>query len=112
MRHRFAKVSLGLALFTMLAGTATVAARSHHSTASYNVGFVYSRTGLLGAYGAEEVEGFKLALKYATKGTGKVNGKTINVPYADDKPDPATAVTAAKDLIGQGDKILMGSVSS
>ena len=47
MRHRFTKVLLGLVLFTMLAGTATVAARSHKSTASYNVGIVYSRTGLL-----------------------------------------------------------------
>src|SRR5919201_6924232 len=112
MRHRFAKVLLGLVLFTMLAGTATVAARSHKSSASYNVGIVYSRTGLLSAYGAEYIEGLKLGLNYATKGTGKVNGKTINLTLQDDKTDPATAVSAAKDLIGQGYKIIAGSVSS
>src|SRR5947199_5693229 len=112
MRHRFTKVLLGLVLFTMLAGTATVAARSHHSTASYNVGIVYSRTGLLAAYGGEYVEGLKYGLQYATNGTGKVNGKTINLTLVDDKTDPATAVNAAKDLIGQGYKILAGSVSS
>jgi branched-chain amino acid transport system substrate-binding protein len=112
MRHRFTKVLLGTALFMLLGGTATVAARSHKSTASYNVGIVYSRTGLLAAYGAEEIEGFKSGLSYATGGTGKVNGKSINVTYVDDKTDPATAVNAAKDLIGQGYKIIGGSVSS
>jgi branched-chain amino acid transport system substrate-binding protein len=113
MRHRFSKILLGLALVALLGGTATVAAKSQHATAgSYNVGFIYPRTGLLGAYGAEEIEGFKLGLKYATNGTGKVNGKTINVTYQDDRGDPATGVSEAKDLIGQGYKILMGTGSS
>src|SRR3954453_10501750 len=112
MRHRFTKVLLGLVLFTMLAGTATVAARSHKSTASYNVGIVYSRTGLLAAYGGEYVEGLKLGLQYATNGTNKVNGKTINLTLVDDGTDPTKAVSAAKDLIGQGYKIIAGTVSS
>ena len=115
MRHRFTKVLLGLVVFTMLAGTATVAAQSHQSaksTASYNVGVVYSRTGVFAAYGAEYVQGLRLGLKYATNGTNKVNGKDINLTFADDKTDPATAVSAAKDLIGQGYKIIMGSESS
>jgi branched-chain amino acid transport system substrate-binding protein len=112
MRHRFTKVLLGLVLFTMLAGTTTVAARSHRSTASYNVGIVYSRTGLLAAYGAEYIQGLRYGLQYATNGTNKVNGKDLNLTLVDDKTDPATAVNAAKDLIGQGYKILAGSVSS
>jgi branched-chain amino acid transport system substrate-binding protein len=112
MRHRFTKVLLGLALFTLLGGTATVAAKSHHSTASYNVGVVYSRTGLLSAYGAEYIQGLKLGLQYATNGSNKVNGKDINLTLVDDKTDPATAVNATKDLIGQGYKIIMGSESS
>jgi branched-chain amino acid transport system substrate-binding protein len=112
MRHRFTKVLLGLVLFTMLAGTATVAARSQKSAASYNVGIVYSRTGLLSAYGAEYIQGLKYGIQYATKGTNKVNGTTINLTLQDDKTDPATAVNAAKDLIGQGYKIIAGSTSS
>jgi branched-chain amino acid transport system substrate-binding protein len=113
MRHRFTSVLLAAVFFMLLGGTATVAARSHHAAASsYNVGIVYSRTGLLAAYGGEEVEGFKLGLNYATNGTNQVNGKSINVTYVDDKTDPATAVNAAKDLIGQGYKIIGGSVSS
>ncbi len=112
MRHRFTKVMLGAALFTLLVGTTTVAAKSQHSTASYKIGFIYPRTGALGAYGAEEIQGFKLGLQYATRGTGKVNGKTLDITYVDDKGDAATGVTAAKDLIGQGTKILMGTGSS
>ncbi len=113
MRNRFTKVMLGAALFTLLAGTASVAARSQHTTASsYKIGFIYPRTGILGAYGAEEIQGFKLGLKYATKGTGKVNGKTLDITYIDDKGDAATGVTQAKDLIGKGYKILMGTGSS
>ena len=113
MRHRFTKVLLAAAFFVLLGGTATVAARSHHSAASsYNVGIIYSRTGLLGAYGAEEIEGFKYGLQYATKGTNKVNGKSLNITYVDDKTDAATAVNAAKDLIGQGYKIIGGTDAS
>jgi len=112
MRHRFTTALLAVAAFVLLVGTAAVAAKSQRSSASYNVGIVYSRTGLLAAYGAEYVEGLKYGLQYATKGTNKVNGKTINLTLVDDKTDPATAVNAAKDLIGQGYKILAGSVSS
>jgi branched-chain amino acid transport system substrate-binding protein len=113
MRHRFTKVLVATALFVLLGGTATVAAKSHRTAASsYNVGIVYSRTGLLAAYGAEYIEGLKYGLSYATNGTGKVNGKTINLTLVDDKTDPATAVNAAKDLIGKGYKILAGSTSS
>jgi branched-chain amino acid transport system substrate-binding protein len=113
MRHRFTKVLLGAALFALLGGTATVAAHSQRSAAdSYKVGVVYSRTGLLSAYGAEFIQGLKYGLTYATGGTGKVNGKKVDLTLVDDKTDAATAVSAAKDLIGQGYKIITGTASS
>ena len=46
------------------------------------------------------------------RGRCKVNGKTLDITYLDDKGDAATGVTQAKDLIGQGVKILMGTGSS
>src|SRR4051795_11310894 len=115
MGHRFTKVLLGAALFMLLGGTATVAARSDssaHATATYKVGVVYSRTGLLSAYGAEFIQGLKLGLNYATNGTNKVNGNAIDLTLVDDKTDAATAVSATKDLIGQGYKIITGTASS
>ena len=99
MRHRLLKALVAVGAVTLVVGAATVAAATTHqasksaATASsgYNVGIVYSRTGLLSAYGAEYVEGLKYGIQYATKGTGMVNGKKINLTFADDATDPATA---------------------
>lgn len=78
----------------------------------YKVGVIYSRTGILANYGAEYIEGLRLGLSYATHGTNKVDGHPIQLTLQDDAGNPATAVSEAKTLIGQGYKILMGSVSS
>jgi branched-chain amino acid transport system substrate-binding protein len=80
--------------------------------ADVKVGLIYSKTGLLASYGAQYIEGFNAGLAYATNGTGIVNGHKIVVTEQDDAGDPAKAVSAAKDLIGQGFKILAGSTSS
>ena len=77
-----------------------------------NVGIIYSRTGLLAAYGAEYIQGLRYGVAYATRGTGAVNGRKIELTLVDDGTDAAKAVTAAKDLIGKGYKILAGTVSS
>jgi branched-chain amino acid transport system substrate-binding protein len=80
--------------------------------APVNVGIIYSKTGLLGVYGAEYLEGFQIGLDYATHGTGAAAGHKIVVSDRDDAGDPAKAVAAGKDLIGQGYKILAGSTAS
>jgi branched-chain amino acid transport system substrate-binding protein len=108
-------VAAAVALVTVAGLSAAVAAArpSHSSAAStVKVGIVYSRTGLLSAYGAEYIEGLRLGLNYVTKGTNTVNGHKLELTLVDDKTDPATAVSAAKDLIGKGFKIIAGSVSS
>lgn len=102
---------------TLGAFAATAQARVSVSGAAaaaspYKVGVIYSRTGLLASYGAEYVEGLRLGLEYATHGTNAVNGHPVQLTLQDDAGNPATAVSEAKDLIGQGYKILMGSVSS
>jgi branched-chain amino acid transport system substrate-binding protein len=76
------------------------------------VGIIYSRTGLLSAFGAQYIQGLKLGLDYATKGTNRAGGHKIEITAIDDAGDPAKAVSAAKDLIGQGYKIIGGTVSS
>ena len=113
MRRRLS-FSIAIVGALALSVSLAIAAASVHraSDSSYNVGIVYSKTGLLAAYGAEYVEGLKYGIQYATKGTGKVNGKTINLTLADDATDPATGVSKMKDLIGQGYKIIAGATSS
>ena len=91
-----------------LAGTA--AARVDASQAkTVNVAFIYSKTGGLSAFGQEEYDGFQAGLAY-TK--GKCGGYAINPTYIDDATDPAAAVNAFKSQVGQGVKIVAGSVSS
>jgi len=82
------------------------------AAAPYKIGIVYSRTGLLAAYGAEYIQGLRYGLRYATKGTMKVNNRPIELTIVDDGTDPTKAVAAGRDLIGKGYKILAGSVSS
>jgi branched-chain amino acid transport system substrate-binding protein len=76
------------------------------------VGFVYCKTGTLSEYGAEEQEGFKVGLNYATHGSGAVAGHPVKVDYVDGACDPAKATSAAKSLIGKGYKILAGPTDS
>jgi branched-chain amino acid transport system substrate-binding protein len=115
MRHRSVRAWLVAApLAVALGSTGGVAppvARAADAS-PVNVGLIYSKTGLLGGYGAEYDEGFTVGLDYATHGTGMAAGHKIVVTERDDAGDPAKAVAAGKDLIGQGFKILAGSTSS
>jgi branched-chain amino acid transport system substrate-binding protein len=109
-----------LAAAVLLAGTALAgcgspkeaASGGSGSSAPLRVGVVYSQSGPLASYGQQYAEGLKAGLAYATDGTGKVGGRTIEVTYADDAGDPVKAVSAAKDLIGKGVKVLAGSTAS
>ncbi|WFE32277.1 substrate-binding domain-containing protein [Micromonospora sp. WMMD975] len=109
-----------LSAATMMAATlAATACGSPQDTASgggdaapVKVGLVYSQSGPLASYGKQYIEGFKAGLDFATKGTGKVGDRTIEVTESDDAGDPAKAVSAAKDLIGKGTKIIAGSTAS
>lgn len=76
------------------------------------VAVVTSTSGPLAAYGEQYVSGFEAGLDYATDGTGVVNGRPIEVVYEDDTGDPAQATSVVTDLIGQGYKIVAGTVVS
>lgn len=80
--------------------------------APYKVGLVYSKSGPLASYGEQYRQGLTAGIDYATKGTGAVSGRTIQITEQDDAGDPAKAVASATDLIGQGNTIIAGSTSS
>jgi branched-chain amino acid transport system substrate-binding protein len=82
------------------------------SSAPLNVGIVYSQSGPLASYGKQYAEGVKAGLAYATGGSNKIGDRELTVTYADDAGDPVKAVSAAKDLIGKGYKVLAGSTAS
>ncbi|MEW2472652.1 substrate-binding domain-containing protein [Micromonospora gifhornensis] len=82
------------------------------SAAPVKVGLVYSQSGALASYGKQYIEGFRAGLDFATGGTNKVGDRAIEITEVDDAGDPAKAVSAAKDLIGKGNKIIAGSTAS
>src|SRR5437588_5451221 len=106
---RLALVALAAAAVAAIAGT------SHSNAAGKSpvkVGIIYSRTGALKDFGAEYIQGFKLGMKYLTKGTNVVDGHQLQISIADDQTNPVTAVALGKQLIGAGYHILAGSTSS
>ncbi|WP_433529996.1 substrate-binding domain-containing protein [Micromonospora sp. CA-263727] len=82
------------------------------SAAPVKVGLVYSQSGALASYGKQYIEGFRAGLDFATNGSNKVGDRAIEITEVDDAGDPAKAVSAAKDLIGKGHKIIAGSTAS
>jgi branched-chain amino acid transport system substrate-binding protein len=109
-----AAVTAALVLLVALAAGAQARTQTAAGTSAdpIKVGIVYPRTGAFAPYGAEYISGLRLGLNYATGGTGKVNGREIQFTLADDGTDAAKAVSAAKDLIGQGYRIIAGTALS
>ncbi len=111
-----ATAALAVGLAAAAGAVEAVQARAEGPTSAtrhtVRVGIIYSRSGLLSAFGAQYIQGLRLGLQYATKGTNRVRGHRIQLTTVDDAGDPAKAVSAAKDLIGRGYKIIAGTVSS
>jgi branched-chain amino acid transport system substrate-binding protein len=107
-----AATAMAAALAATACGSPQDTASGGGDAAPVKVGLVYSQSGPLASYGKQYIEGFKAGLDFATKGTGKVGDRKIELTEVDDAGDPAKAVSAAKDLIGKGTKIIAGSTSS
>lgn len=82
------------------------------AAAPVKIAMLTSQTGPLAAYGAAYTAGFEAGLDYATGGTGTVDGRELEIEWADDQGNPDTAVSKAKDFIGQGYQILAGTAAS
>ena len=106
-----ALLATAVTLLALAGVTATTTAASTHAS-TVKVGIIYSKSGLLANYGAMYQEGLELGMRYLTHGTNTVNGHKIVFSYNDDAGVAANAVTTAKDLIGQGYKIIAGATSS
>ncbi|MGC9667849.1 substrate-binding domain-containing protein [Planosporangium sp. 12N6] len=116
---RQTRLAVGLAMSAVLSAGATACGSPQQAATGdggtdtpVKVGLVYSKSGALASYGKEYLEGFTAGLDYATKGSGKVGKRTVEVTEVDDAGDPSKAVAGAKDLIGKGYKIIAGSTAS
>ena len=102
-------VGLLCAALAATAGASTSSRGGRAAGGAVNVAFIYPKTGGLAEFGQEEFDGFNAGLAY-TK--GKCGGYTINPTFVDDATDPATAISAFKNAVGQGIKIVAGTGSS
>lgn len=92
--------------------TTTEAPEEEPSGDPIQVGIITSTSGALQGYGNQYLDGLEAGLDYATDGTGAVNGQPIEFVILDDGGDPATAITHATELVGNGVSILAGTVVS
>lgn len=106
-----ASLALAACAPTTADGGAATGEESESAT-PIDIGIIYSESGALAAYGAAYKAGFEAGIDYATDGTGEVAGHKLEITFHDDAGDPDKAVTHAKDLIGQGYKVLGGTVVS
>lgn len=90
----------------------TTAAMEEGDGEPIQVGIITSTSGALQSYGQQYLDGLEAGLAYATDGTGAVDGHPIEFVINDDGGDPATAITAATELVGNGVTILAGTVVS
>jgi len=102
-------VGLLCAALAATAGASTSSRGGRAAGGTVNVAFIYPKTGGLAEFGQEEFDGFNAGLAY-TK--GKCGGYTVNPTFVDDATDPATAISAFKNAVGQGIKIIAGTGSS
>jgi hypothetical protein len=70
--------------------------------ADVKIGIITAKSGPYAPYGTEYLAGLNAGIDDVTHGTGRINGHRIVLEVQDDADNPTTAVSEAKDLIGQG----------
>ncbi len=111
-RLRIGALVGALALVATACAAETPATGEEDGNSPVKVGVVTSQSGLLSAYGKQFTEGFKAGIDYVTEGTGEVDGRELDIEYADDATDPAKATAAVTSMVGEGTQIITGPVSS
>lgn len=80
-------------------------------SASYKLGFVSALSGPSETLGRPMLEGAQIAVE-EINATGGVNGRQIELLVRDTKGKPDSGTVAARELIGEGANLLLGTVSS
>ena len=76
--YAIAVVSL-LGVAAVAAATASTDTRGGAAASTVKVGFIYSRTGALSGFGAEELEGFQFGLAYLKSQKNTCGGHKLSV---------------------------------
>jgi branched-chain amino acid transport system substrate-binding protein len=76
------------------------------------VGLINSYTGPLASFGPAWEDGYRAGLKVLTDGTMTVDGHKIVIEKRNDNSEPPTGLSAAKELLGEGVRVIVGPASS
>ncbi len=83
-----------------------------NAAADVKIGVITTLSGPLKSYGEAFTDALEWGLNYYTKGTMKVNGAKLVLTKKDDGLNPATATAFFKEMVGNGTKIITGTVGS
>lgn len=108
---------LAIAVATILAATGCASSGNAGSGGGtdgtpIDIGLVLSYTGNFATQATDFENGFTAALDHLTNGTMKIDGRPIKLIKEDDTGDAAVGTSKAKQLIGEGVKIIAGPTSS
>lgn len=103
---------VALAVAGSLVLSACSTSESEDADGTVTVGLVNSYTGAISMFGPAFEAGFRAGLDEATDGSLEIDGTKIDIVVKDDAMDPATGLSAVKELIGQGADVIVGPSSS
>lgn len=110
----FKKSSIKTALVAALAIALVSPAASSPANAAddIKVGVLSAFSGPLKSYGDAYLEGLKWGLNYYTNGKNSVDGRKIVLNVKDDGTTPASATAAFKDMVANGNSMVVGTAYS
>ena len=101
-----------LALALVVPAGLAVPAHAANMVKTIKIGVITSTSGPLKSYGEAYAAGLEWGLNYYTQGTMKIAGAKLEVTKKDDGGDPAAATAFFKEMVGNGTKVIVGTVSS
>ena len=110
----FKKTSIKTALAAALAIAlvSPVASAPANAAGDINIGVLSAFSGPLKSYGDAYLDGLKWGLNYYTNGKNSVDGRKIVLNVKDDGTTPASATAAFKDMVANGNAMVVGTAYS
>jgi branched-chain amino acid transport system substrate-binding protein len=112
MRKHTSLVRVGIAAITLAIAIPAGISVPAQAAADIKIGVITTTSGGLKSYGDAYTAGLEWGLNYYTKGTMMVGGSKLVLTKKDDGLDPAAATAAFKEMVGNGTKIIVGTVGS
>ena len=112
MRKHASLARVGIAALVLAIAIPAGISAPAQAAGDIKIGVITTTSGGLKSYGDAYTAGLEWGLKYYTKGTMKVGGSKLVLTKKDDGLDPAAATAFFKEMVGNGTKIIVGTVGS